>query len=52
MNLISEPFRKAMGFTIIILNSKGWSGFIMNTADRNSLLLSAYTTFIIEVSGI
>jgi hypothetical protein len=52
MNLISEPLRKAMGFTVITLNSKGWSGLTMNTADGNSSPLSAYTTFMMGVNGI
>jgi hypothetical protein len=52
MNLISEPLRKAMGFTVIALSSKGWSGLSMNTADGNSSPLVAYTTFMIGVNGI
>jgi len=52
MNLISEPLRKAMGFSTIFLNSKGWSGLTMNTADGNASPLIAYTTFMMGVKGI
>ena len=52
VNLISELLRKAIGFPVITLGSKGQSGLTMNTVDRNSSLLVAYTNFMMGVHGI
>jgi hypothetical protein len=52
LNLITESLVKVMGFPVLSLNDRGWSGLTMDTADGNESSLAAYTTFSMGVTGI
>ena len=52
LNLIIKLLIKVIGFLVLSLNDRGWSGLTIDTINGNESLLIAYTMFLISINGI